>query len=128
MCLLEEGPLFLNDFFCKKFGILHYNLIMYAFWPLYLPAYGHTPTNNWIVMSTNTGQFVPIPRVSPFSRLWCGFHSQANLNPLLHLYFTVKSHYKFFIIKQRWNLKVHWFIASFNWKDNWRCRTSWTKI
>ena len=42
----------------------------------------------------NPGQYISIPRVSPFSRLRCSFHYQANLNPFFNLYFNVKSYYK----------------------------------
>ena len=53
-----------------------------------------TPCNTPRPLTSITGHSVSIQRVSPFLRLRCGFRSQANLNPLIYLYFTVKSHYK----------------------------------
>ena len=58
-------------------------------------SYGHF--KDWKVCSgrlDKTGQYISIPRVSPFSRLRCRFRYQANLNPFFNLYFTVKSYYK----------------------------------
>ena len=51
------------------------------------------------VRSSNSGQYISIPRVSPFSLLRYGFRYQANLNPFFNLYFTVKW-YQMHILQQ----------------------------
>ena len=53
---------------------------------------------------STSGQSVPIPRVSPFPRLRCGFRYQAYL--LLYLYFTVKSQYILIILSFQ-SHKIH---------------------
>ena len=79
-----------KKFIFKYFIDILNNILKNSIYPFY-------PLNRYMFFNYpfhNTGQYISIPCVSPFSRLRCGFRYQANLNPFFNLYFTVKSYYK----------------------------------